>query len=59
MCVNDSLKSKIITIKIKWNNAIVTAYNMLKDCYRIIEIDLSYFNTSQIYNMTRMFDQCY
>ena len=32
---------------------------MLKDCYRIIEIDLSNFNTSLIYNMTRMFGQCY
>ena len=66
MCVNvnDSLKdnmtngynfndSKIIKIEIKWNNDIVTTYNMLKDCYRIIKIDLSNFNTSQIYNMTK------
>ena len=32
--------------------------NLFRKCYNIIEIELSYFNTSQVTNMVRMFSYC-
>ena len=50
--------SENISIIIKWNNTIYDAESMFRDCEKIIEIDLSHFDTSQVTNMSRMFYNC-
>ena len=54
----DFKESEINTIKIKWNNTIETTSYMFNNCNKIIEIDLSYFNSPNIINMTGMFSKC-
>ena len=50
--------SENITILIKWNNTIDNAESMFRDCDKIIEIDLSNFDTSQVTLMIKMFYNC-
>ena len=45
-------------IKIIWNNTILTMKNMFKNCDKILEIDLSNFDTSNINNTSNMFYNC-
>ena len=56
----DRNDSEIISIvKIKWNDIIISsAYKMFLNCDKIIEIDLSHFDASNIYDMSGMFYNC-
>ena len=50
--------SENISIIIRWNNTIYDTESMFRDCEKIIEIDLSHFDASQVTNMSRMFYNC-
>ena len=43
--------TEIYTIRIKWNNILQSTNYMFLDCNKIIEIDLSNFNSSKVNNM--------
>ena len=45
-------------IKIKLNNLLENCYKMFSKCKYISKIDLSSFNTKNIYNMSYMFSEC-
>ena len=47
-----------IIIKILWNITILSTKNMFEGCTKIIEIDLSKFDTSQVNDMEYMFHNC-
>ena len=51
-------KDEINIVKITWNITLSTAINMFSGCYKIIEIDLSKFESSNIINMGKMFFGC-
>ena len=50
--------NKIVTIKLKWQKNINNFYRMFSDLFNIIEVDLTKFNTSSVYNMSYMFENC-
>ena len=45
-------------VQLIWNNTINDCYYMFFDCVNIIEMDLTYFNTSTVTDMTSMFRSC-
>ena len=45
-------------VKIIWNDTITTTKNMFENCDKIIEIDLSNFDASNVNEMNRMFYGC-
>ena len=56
---NDLEKEKdIYEIKIIWNDTFLTTDCMFLNCSKIIDIDFSNFNTTQVNNMSRMFYGC-
>ena len=46
------------SVELIWDDNIDSCANLFRQCSNITEIDLSYFNTSQVINMTRMFSYC-
>ena len=50
--------NKINIIKIIFNDSILTTKNMFEKCDKIIEIDLTNFDTSKVNDMSRMFSDC-
>ena len=51
-------KDEINIVKITWNITLKTAMNMFFGCDKIIEIDLSKFESSNIISMAKMFFGC-
>jgi len=51
-------ENTINTITLKWNVEITSTVNMFYNCYKIIEIDCTSFDTSKVMNMSRMFMSC-
>ena len=47
------------TIIIRWNINIKSTKEMFKDCEKIVEIDLSNFDTSEVTDMSSMFERCH
>ena len=45
-------------VELIWDDNITNCENMFRKCSYITEIDLSYFNTSQVTNMNSMFSDC-
>ena len=45
-------------VELIWNNPIDKCSNMFRSCHDVNEVDLSYFDTSQIINMEFMFYNC-
>ena len=45
-------------VELIWNDSINTCINMFHNCYSIIEINLSNFDTSLVTSMYRMFSNC-
>ena len=56
--INSNYSKIDITIKIFWNDSISTTNSMFENCDRILEIDLSKFDTSKVINMDNMFLNC-
>ena len=54
----NDLENNINNIKLIWNNPIDSTVSMFKDCNKIIEIDLSNFNSSIVRTMENMFYFC-
>ena len=52
------INSEINTIRMEWNYKIENTSSMFRDCNKIIEIDLSNFDTSQVKEMSFMFYNC-
>ena len=52
------IKNNILIFKIKWNISITVTDFMFQSCDKIIDIDLSHFNTSQVSSMNKMFYGC-
>ena len=46
------------SVNLIWNNSIDNCYRMFFSCSNIIEIDLSYFDTSNVTSMESMFYGC-
>ena len=46
-------------VELIWDNIIIQTDYMFYECYDIIEIDFSNFNTSMVANMSYMFGNCY
>ena len=55
---NYNFEFQINTVKLIWNDPIITCFNMFFGCFNIIEIDLSHFDTSQVEVMADMFVGC-
>ena len=45
-------------VKIIWNDTILSTRNMFENCTKIIEMDLSNFDTSNVSSMSKMFYGC-
>ena len=57
--LNYSENISLTFVKIVWNDTILTTRNMFENCYKIIEMDLSKFDASNVNDMSRMFYNCY
>ena len=53
-----NFKESINSVILIWKNPITDCENMFQYCDKIIEIDLTHFDTSQVTNMHNMFDGC-
>ena len=56
---SNSIFSSLNFIKIIWNETIISTKKMFENCYNIIEIDLSQFDTSKVKDMSYMFNNCF
>jgi surface protein len=45
-------------VELIWKKPITSCHCMFRDCGNILEMDLTYFNTSQVENMIEMFRDC-
>ena len=51
-------ENDINNITLIWNTPLTSTKNLFKGCRKIIEIDLSYFDSSQVNDMSNIFDGC-
>jgi len=57
--LDQQTSQSINDIKIIWYDTIITTEKMFEDCGKIVEIDLSKFDSSLVNNMNNMFYYCY
>ena len=48
----------INTVKLKWNNNLITMHSMFENLDNLVEIDLSMFDSSSVISMAQIFRLC-